>query len=187
MPPWHQINNKEVGCLEEGLQPYFSSMTVWPLLFISSTMIFSSSGSRTWGMHSFRTAAQGHRDKRRGAQRHAHTGKSLQRVPSTINSYSRKNCTVVKFWGMSKRLTHLSRLYLSLIYTHTHTHTHTCGGLVEAGPGAVGLNHLQDLSVLLKSCCACQSSTVNACQFSIILNTLYIQTFYTRKSGSTDQ
>lgn len=36
---------------------YFSSITVCPLLFISSTMIFSSSGSRTWGTHSFRTAA----------------------------------------------------------------------------------------------------------------------------------
>lgn len=33
---------------------YFSSMTVWPLLRVSSMMIFSSSGRRTWGMESLR-------------------------------------------------------------------------------------------------------------------------------------
>ena len=33
---------------------YFSSITVWPLLLVSSTIIFSSSGSRTWGADSLR-------------------------------------------------------------------------------------------------------------------------------------
>lgn len=33
---------------------YFSSVTVWPLLLVSSMMIFSSSGRRTWGMESLR-------------------------------------------------------------------------------------------------------------------------------------
>lgn len=54
----------EISTIDENLtkqqvqqDTYFSSITVCPLLFISSTMIFSSSGSRTWGTHSFRTAA----------------------------------------------------------------------------------------------------------------------------------
>lgn len=38
----------------ESSHTHFSSVTVWPLLRVSSMMIFSSSGRRTWGMESLR-------------------------------------------------------------------------------------------------------------------------------------
>lgn len=52
-----QVNE---SLFSEVITSYFSSITVCPLLFISSTMIFSSSGRSTWGTHSFRTASHTH-------------------------------------------------------------------------------------------------------------------------------
>lgn len=46
---------KFTGLIHHSLNvSYFSSITVWPLLLVSSTIIFSSSGSRTWGADSLR-------------------------------------------------------------------------------------------------------------------------------------
>lgn len=50
--------------LREKDAAYFSSITVCPLLLISSTMIFSSSGSRTWGADSLREPKSQHRSHR---------------------------------------------------------------------------------------------------------------------------
>lgn len=50
--------------LREKGAAYFSSITVCPLLLISSTMIFSSSGSRTWGADSLREPKSQHRSHR---------------------------------------------------------------------------------------------------------------------------
>lgn len=57
------------GNIRKGLasSTHFSSMMVWPLLLVSSTMSFSSSGSKTWGMESLR-APTGKGSERQGRE-----------------------------------------------------------------------------------------------------------------------
>lgn len=62
-------------------------MTVCPLLFISSTMIFSSSGRSTWGTHSFRTAAY-------TIHTHTHTEAQIQWGSLIYGCISCWTCTI---------------------------------------------------------------------------------------------
>lgn len=68
---------------------HFSSMMVWPLLLVSSTMSFSSSGSKTWGTESLRAPTdKGSQRQRRGITR----GDYLLGVCSFLRLFLRGLC-----------------------------------------------------------------------------------------------
>lgn len=79
------------GNIRKGLasSTHFSSMMVWPLLLVSSTMSFSSSGSKTWGTESLRAPTdKGSQRQRRGITR----GDYLLGVCSFLRLFLRGLC-----------------------------------------------------------------------------------------------
>lgn len=61
---------------------------------------------------------------------------------------------------MGKNLIHGRITRYGFTRVHKHTHIHTGGGLVQAGPRAVRLDHTEDLSVFLKRGRACEKEQV---------------------------